>query len=67
MTRYTKMGRKTFEKSEGSFKVTPLLPRKEQENNSTEQNKKNYNNKRNGKKENNRSSGFKRNRDDNEG
>ncbi|KAG0739341.1 hypothetical protein G6F22_009465 [Rhizopus arrhizus] len=64
---YTKMGRKTFEKSEGSFKVTPLLPRKEQENNSTEQNKKNYNNKRNGKKENNRSSGFKRNRDDNEG
>lgn len=29
MTRYTKMGRKTFEKSdEGGFKVKPLLPRK---------------------------------------
>lgn len=28
MTRYTKMGRKTFEKSEeGGFNVTPLLPR----------------------------------------
>lgn len=29
MTRYTKMGgKKTFEKSDGGFNVTPLLPRK---------------------------------------
>lgn len=35
MTRYTKMGRKTFEKSEeGGFNVTPLLPRNKDGNSS---------------------------------
>lgn len=34
MTRYTKMGRKTFERSEeGGFNVTPLLPRNREGNN----------------------------------
>lgn len=32
MTRYTKMGgKKTFEKSDGGFTVTPLLPRSQQD------------------------------------
>lgn len=31
MTRYTKMSRKTFEKSDGGFNVTPLLPRNKEE------------------------------------
>lgn len=31
MTRYTKMSRKTFEKSDGGFNVTPLVPRNKEE------------------------------------
>lgn len=27
MTRYTKMARKTFERSDGGFNVTPLIPK----------------------------------------
>lgn len=31
MTRYTKMSRKTFERSDGGFNVTPLVPRNREE------------------------------------
>lgn len=58
MTRYTKLGRKTFVKSDDSFNVTPLLPRKQDSNTNKGSDQKN--NQRNDRSRN------KRKRDDND-